>query len=160
MFRNAIVEMSCKERRPKRPLIVQKAICLVHFDHKKSGTSKPKRIACRMSYQNFKFKVLETGTSNQKQSSHLVSEFQVQGGWISMVLHRKKGFQGKSSAAPLTSTSIVSFQIEDEVNKGRHKKTVFCLFLVKKKLRPPLPLFWPPQFSYKDFLGWASPLPP
>lgn len=66
MFGNAIVEMSCKERGPKMPLIVQKAICLVHFDHKKSGTSKPTRIACRMSYHNFKFKVPETGTSKPK----------------------------------------------------------------------------------------------
>ena len=66
MFGNAIVEMSCKERGPKMPLIVQKAIYLVHFDHKKSGTSKPTRIACRMSYHNFKFKVPETGTSKPK----------------------------------------------------------------------------------------------
>ena len=66
MFGNAIAEMSRKERGPKMPLIVQKAICLVHFDHKKSGTSKPTRIACRMSYHNFKFKVPETGTSKPK----------------------------------------------------------------------------------------------
>ena len=64
MFRNVIVEMSCKERGPK--MTIQKANCLVHFDHKKSGTSKPTRIACRMSYHNFKFKVPETGTSKPK----------------------------------------------------------------------------------------------
>ena len=38
------------------------------------------------------------------------------------------------------------------------KKTVFFTF--GKKLRPPLPLFWPPQFfSDKDFLDWARPPP-